>query len=123
MAYKQTLGKAGEKIAEHFLKENGYSIIETNFRCRLGEIDIIAAEGDYLVFVEVKTRRNLLYGFPVESINRKKINSIIKTAQAYLKLKNIKNINLRFDVVEVIMDNKKGEEQKEVKLIRNAFNA
>lgn len=120
-AYKKELGKHGEEIAVKHIKEEGYSLIQTNFRCRLGEIDIIAKDGDYLVFIEVKTRSNYNYGFPAEAINAKKKGTIIKTAQSYLSLKGLKNIDIRFDVIEVIIDNKNCKEPENVKLIKNAF--
>lgn len=118
MTYKKELGKIGEKVAEEFLKSQGYKILDTNFRCRLGEIDIIAVDNEYIVFIEVKTRRSFLYGFPVESINKKKKNALVKVAQTYLNLKNLKDIDVRFDIVEVII----GEDNKrKIRLIKNAF--
>ena len=120
MAYNNNLGKIGEEIAVRYLRFRGYSILQTNFRCRLGEIDIIGEDGEYIVFVEVKTRTSLLYGYPIESISNKKKNSIIKVAQTYVSFKNLINRNLRFDVVEVIVDNSK-DGKKQIRLIKNAF--
>jgi len=121
MAYKKQLGKIGEEIAVRYLKTKGYRIIQTNFRCRLGEIDIIGEDGEYIVFVEVKTRTSLLYGYPIESISNKKKNSIVKVAQTYISFKNLKNKDLRFDVVEIIVDNSNLDGKKQVRLIKNAF--
>ena len=101
MNNKQKIGKFGEEVAVRYLIQKDYKIIERNFRCKQGEIDIIAKDKNKLVFVEVKTRSNLNYGTPAESVNRIKLNHILKTANVYLKLKNIKNIFIRFDVVEV----------------------
>ena len=121
MVYNKELGKAGEEAAQRFLKAEGYRIVETNFRCRLGEMDIICMDGDYLVFIEVKTRSSCKYGYPIESITRRKKNSLIKVAYTYLAFKKLKEIDLRFDVVEVIKDNRKGKNSEEIRLIRNAF--
>lgn len=98
---KQKLGKYGEDVATRFLLQKDYKIIERNFRCRQGEIDIIAKDKEKLVFVEVKTRSNFNFGLPVEAVDRNKISHILKSAKVYLKLKNIKNTLIRFDVIEV----------------------
>lgn len=121
MAYNKELGANGEKIAKEFLLKEGYTILESNFRCRLGEIDIIALEGEYLIFIEVKTRTGYLYGYPIEAINAKKKNSLVKVAQTYLALKKLKDKNLRFDVVEIIIKNKDSKAPEEIRLIKNAF--
>jgi putative endonuclease len=118
MAYNKEIGKAGEDEAAKYLESKGYNIITRNFYCRIGEIDIIARDGDYLVFIEVKTRKSLKYGYPVESISKKKVRGIIKTAQTYIHFKNIKEADIRFDVIEVILDNN-GE--KNVNHIQDAF--
>ena len=78
MNYNKTLGKLGEDIAIRFLKYKGYKVIEKNFSCRYGEIDIIAQNSKFLIFVEVKTRTNLNYGKPVEAVNKIKINHLYK---------------------------------------------
>lgn len=78
------IGKHGEDVACEYLQENGYKILERNYRIRGGEIDIICKDGDYLVFVEVKTRWSHEYGLPVESITPWKIKHLLKTAQFYL---------------------------------------
>ncbi len=122
MAYRTELGKAGEKAAAEYLKTRGYRILQTNFRCRLGEIDIIGMDGQYIVFIEVKTRSNSHYGFPAESVNLKKQKTLIKVAQTYLALKKLVNTNFRFDVVEVMMDNsKEGRKCMDINLLKNAF--
>jgi putative endonuclease len=116
MYYKQDFGKSGEDTAVKYLESCGYEIIERNFSCKIGEIDIIAKEGDYLVFVEVKSRKNFDYGFPIEAITKGKIRNIKKAAEFYLMVKGKRDIDIRFDVVEVIVG-----EQKEVRLTRNVF--
>lgn len=101
MYKKHEIGKFGEDVATRFLKQKDYKILERNFRCKQGEIDIIAKENNYLVFVEVKTRSNLYFGTPSESVTYSKRQHIIKSAEVYLKIKNLKDILIRFDVVEV----------------------
>ena len=105
MEHNRELGRIGELEAQKYLKENGYKIIETNYRCPLGEIDIIAKDKGELVFIEVKTRTSKKYGSPIEAINKKKQNSIMKSAQFYLNRKNLNDVNVRFDAVEVIINN------------------
>ena len=101
MNNRQRLGKYGEDVAIRFLLQKDYKILERNFRCKQGEIDIIAKDSEKIVFVEVKTRSNFNFGMPIEAVDRKKISHILKSAKVYLKLKNIKNTFIRFDVIEV----------------------
>ncbi len=120
---KRYVGAIGEEIAEEYLKKNNYEILEKNFRYRrLGEIDIISREMNYICFVEVKTRSSLEYGYPREAVNRKKQDNIKKLAQIYLAQRKIYNADIRFDVVEVYIE--KGDNDlriKKVSLIKNAF--
>lgn len=99
---RQILGKKGEIEAGKFLTENGYKIIERNFRCRLGEIDIIAREKAFVVFIEVKTRSNRNYGSGASAVTLRKQQQISRVAQHYLIKKNMTNCDARFDVVEVL---------------------
>jgi len=93
-------GKEGEAIAVRFLRRNGYRIVQKNYRTPIGEIDIIARDGDTLVFIEVKTRESLRYGPPFESVNSRKRLKITKVATLYLK--RFRNIPpCRFDVVSI----------------------
>lgn len=101
MFYKQEIGQNGENIAEKYLKENGYIIIERNFRCRQGEIDIIAKDGEEIVFIEVKTRRSIICGNPAEAVNILKQKHIKKVAEVYVYLNHIENVYIRFDVIEI----------------------
>lgn len=121
MAYRNILGKRGEEIAKEYLISKGYYIVQTNFRCKIGEIDIIARKDDYLIFVEVKTRINENYGKPVESISQHKVKKIIYTAKVYLSMKKQHDINVRFDVIEVMVDNNGGVENRVIEHIENAF--
>ena len=120
---RKNLGDMGEKVAMDFLISNGYRIVTQNFRfSRLGEVDIIARESEYICFIEVKTRSNMIFGFPSESVTKRKQLNIIKLAQIYLKKYNLKNVNVRFDVVEVLVKkNNNGENIYNINLIRNAF--
>lgn len=120
--YNKIVGKFGEDIATNFLIKNKYKIIERNYSCKFGEIDIIARYENTIVFVEVKTRTTTKYGSPACAVNYYKQQNIIKTAKYYILNKNIKNLFFRFDVVEVLLyndDNKFIE--KNVNLIKNAF--
>ena len=101
--YRQELGRQGEDIAANILEKKGYSLVEKNYRCVLGEIDIIAIKDGYLIFIEVKTRKNLLYGLPQESITEKKKMRIRQIASCYLKQHNKTNVNCRFDVFSIIV--------------------
>jgi putative endonuclease len=110
-------GKEGEKIAADFLKKKGYRIIETNFRCAIGEIDIIAREKDELVFVEVKTRTSGDLGFPEQAVGIKKQKKMSQLALWYLQKKNTKDTAMRFDVLAIMIL----PAGNEIKLIKNAF--
>lgn len=98
-------GKKGERLAREFLFHNGYTILEYNFRNKIGEIDIIAYKDNILIFIEVKSRTNLNYGYPYEAVNYKKQKKIINTSISYIKYKNIKNKQLRYDIIEVYLTN------------------
>jgi putative endonuclease len=114
---KITTGKEGEKIAAAFLKKNGYRIIEINFRCPIGEIDIVAKEKDDLVFVEVKTRKSIELGYPEQAVGIRKQKKMSQLALWYLQKRKIADTNARFDIVAVTLI----PENNEVKLIKNAF--
>ena len=101
---RKRTGDAGEKAAAKFLKEHDYDILDTNFRCRYGEIDIIARHGDCLVFVEVHTKKSLTYGTPEESITRSKMDKLILTSQTYMQQHEDAPLNWRIDVIAIVMD-------------------
>lgn len=111
-------GDKGEDIAAEFLSAKGFSIIERNFRYGHGEIDIVAKEGETLVFVEVKTRTNLEFGDPIISITKGKQKQIKKIAEAYLFDKEIKDTDCRIDVIGILL--LKGE-KPDINHIENAF--
>ncbi len=94
-------GNYGETLACDFLKKQGYQILERNYRIRGGEIDIVAKDKDYLVFVEVKTRYSHEYGLPVESITPWKIKALLKTALFYIQKINWGDGPYRLDLVSV----------------------
>ncbi len=110
-------GASGEKLALSFLKKQKYKILETNYNCPAGEIDIIALKKRTLVFIEVKFRKSLEYGYPEESVNYPKQKKIALAAMHYLKQKGVRDIDLRFDVVSILQM----EKESEIKLFENAF--
>lgn len=115
----RNIGTLGETIAEKFLLKQGYKILERNYYCKLGEIDIIAKDKDYIVFIEVKTRYDNYYGSPAESVTAYKQYRIHKTAQVYIMFKKLDSFNFRFDVIEIKLD--KYNNNYTLRLIKNAF--
>ena len=114
---KDTYGKVGEIIAAKHLQSKGYKIIAKNYKNELGEIDLIAKHGDYLVFVEVKTRLSKAFGSPLEAVNLHKQNKIRQVATFYLKQHKLLDTNCRFDVVSIV-----GQiDDYEITHIENAF--
>lgn len=99
--HKKILGAVGEKSAVNFLKKQGYKILEKNFKTRVGEIDIIAKDGEEIVFVEVKTRTSDNFGEPSEAVNHKKQEKYHYVAEQYLLKKGLQEAICRFDVIEV----------------------
>jgi putative endonuclease len=98
---KQLFGQEGERIAERFLKKKGYTIVERNFRCPLGEIDLIALHRRVIVFVEVKRRSGVGFGAPVEAVSWWKQKKMIQAATFFLHQKRLDNRAARFDVVGI----------------------
>ncbi len=109
-------GKKSEIIASQFLKNKGYKILEMNYKNKIGEIDIIAQDVDYLVFVEVKARFSKLFGDPLEAVDYRKQQKIRRVAELYLLIKRKTNMNCRFDVVAIL-----GDEDSDINHIENAF--
>jgi putative endonuclease len=114
----QEVGKLGEKAAQKFLKKRGYRIRETNFRCHHGEIDIVAQKKDWLVFVEVRTKTNLDFGSPEESITQAKKERLIASALTYTSTHQNLPPLWRIDVVAIELDDK--GKPKRIELIENA---
>lgn len=99
-------GRFGEKIAVNYFENLGYKIIHKNYKCRFGEIDLIAAGKEEIIFIEVKTRKNLNYGYPFEAVTDSKLEKIRQTSQHFL-LNNVcdykNNYCLRFDVISIML--------------------
>ncbi len=113
-----SLGKRGEEIAVAYLKKQKYMVLECNYRCKCGELDIIAKDGKTLVFVEVKTRRNVSYGPPQLSVTPFKQRKISKASLVYLSSKKQENVPARFDVVAICL---REPEKPIIEHIKNAF--
>lgn len=103
--YRQKIGQIGEQKAQNYLKRRGYQILECNFRTKGGELDIIAKEGECIVFVEVKTRTNDQYGAPAEAVSFYKQQHMMSAANYYLSRYGF-DLECRFDVVEVMLPQK-----------------
>jgi putative endonuclease len=110
-------GKRGEDIAVAYLKKKGYEVLERNYRCLFGEVDIIAKDGDSIVFVEVKSRRSERFGEPQMAVGLEKQRKMSRISLKYLEEKRLYPCNARFDVVAV----KIFPEGDKVELIQNAF--
>ena len=114
---KRLIGELGEIEAARYLRHHGYIIVEANYRCRLGEIDIIAEDRKFLCFVEVKTRsENMMYA-PSDAVDTAKRAKIIAAAQLYMTVKKPQK-QTRFDVIEVYFEN---DEPIKINHIENAF--
>ena len=120
---KRELGAKGEEIAVRYLKRRGYRILERNYRIRLGEIDIIAKQGGDLVFIEVKTRSDSLFGSPLESVTLAKQKQLSKVALEYVSKHDCHNRPSRFDVVGVQFEDLRYSKFKDarIELVQNAF--
>lgn len=100
-------GKLGEEIALKYIISKGGKVIEKNYRTKIGEVDIIAKLNGELVFVEVKSRSNINYGYPSESVNYKKKRKITNVAKYYILENSLENLSIRFDVIEIYFNEKK----------------
>jgi putative endonuclease len=114
---RKSLGVRGEDMAVDFLKKKGYTILCRNYRCRSGEIDIVARKKKILCFIEVKTRRTRDFGTPQEAVTQRKQYKIGRVAQDFLQHHRLENWPARFDVVAV--DFSAGDAL--IELIENAF--
>ncbi|HEY6394868.1 MAG TPA: YraN family protein [Candidatus Binataceae bacterium] len=111
------LGRKGEKIAERHLKRRGYRIIARNYRVAGGEIDLVAMDGDTLVFVEVKTRHGRGAGMPEEAVDARKQNRMRRAAEFFALQYRAGERAMRFDVVAIIADGRKHQ----LELLKDAF--
>ena len=109
-------GTAAEDLALHYLEARGLTLVTRNFRCRTGELDLIMRDGEQLVFVEVRSRRDSRYGTPAESVTRTKQQRLLRAAALYLQRQRL-DLPCRFDVVAILQP--AGEPQ--VEWIRDAF--
>lgn len=115
--FNRDKGKAGERIAEKFLKEKGYRIITRNYKTESGEIDLIVTDDETLIFVEVKARKSDEFGLPCEAVDVRKQRKINVVAGQYIKRNMYFGVSVRFDVIEVYLSDCK------VNHIVNAFDS
>ena len=106
MYERHELGKTGEEIGTQYLINNGYKLIIRNFRCRQGEVDIIAKDKDEIVFIEVKTRRNTNYGYPIDAVDKRKQKHILNASKYYVYKNKLEKRKIRFDVIEIYKKDK-----------------
>ncbi|MCR4723798.1 MAG: YraN family protein [Clostridia bacterium] len=101
---KKKRGKDGEDLACRYLEKKGYRILERNFRCRMGEIDVIACDGEYICFIEIKARTRTDYGMPRDAVDRRKQQKLLRCTQLYLKLHPglARQYSPRMDIVEIL---------------------
>ena len=115
---RKTTGIIGEKLAADFLTKQGYEIIEKNYRCKEGEVDIIAKDGDYLVFVEVRTKTSLTFGSPEESVTARKKEHLRNVAARYQQTHDCPLPQWRIDFVAVELD--RAGNPRRIEVIKNA---
>lgn len=120
MGNSNTLGAWGEEKAARFLTERGYTVLERNFHSRYGEIDLIAEDGEFLVFVEVKLRASVSHGLPEETVTPRKQEKLRLTAETYLQTHET-NKQPRFDVVALYAKDGMETFPLPVRHIKNAF--
>lgn len=114
------LGRWGETLAAEYLRDKGYRIVAANWRCRFGEIDLIAGDGTYLCFVEVKLRKSAAYGSAAAYVDRRKQEKLRASAMLYLSRRPT-DLQPRFDVVEVYAPRGTDTENPEIFHLENAF--
>ncbi len=104
MNQQQILGRLGENFAAEILTAKGYELLERNYRCIYGEIDLVARNGDKISFIEVKTRTDSRFGWPGEAITKEKWQKIKKSAQQFLTEKNWNYREVDFEVIEIMVN-------------------
>lgn len=114
---KILLGREGERIAERFLTKKGYKLVERNYRCAAGELDLIVLDQRVIVFVEVKTRTGMGYGTALEAVEARKQRKMIYAAQFFLNAKKLTQREARFDVIGISWPGT----EPQVEHIENAF--
>lgn len=115
MATHNDIGKQGEQLAKEFLETNNYVILETNYRYKKAEIDIIATKENILAIVEVKTRTSILFGEPESFVNNKKIKLILEATNAYIMEKDL-DLEVSLDIISVVIG-----KENEINHIPNAY--
>lgn len=118
-SFNKDIGNYGESLAESYLVSLGVLIIDKNFKCKQGEIDLICRDDNYITFIEVKTRYSSQFETPADSVTYKKQRKIFKTAQFYIMINMLQNMNFRFDVIEVILNT--SDNRYDISIIKNAF--
>lgn len=98
---RQLLGARGERLAVRYLRRRGWAIVARNFRGRAGEVDIVALDGEVVVFVEVKTRSDHRHGEPLEAVGAAKRRQVVRVAREYLHLHALEERDVRFDVIGI----------------------
>lgn len=116
MASHNQLGKKGEQLAVDFLIENGYDIVERNYRFNKAEVDIIAQKEDVLAIIEVKTRSTADFGNPQDFVKPKQIKNLVKAVDEYVTVNNLE-IDVRFDIIAIV----KEEKQFNIEHLEDAF--
>jgi len=114
---RQILGARGERLAARHLRRQGYAIVQRNYRCRHGEIDLVALDGGVLVFVEVKTRAQSRFGTPLAAVDRRKQAQVARVAREFVRQHRLYDRAIRFDVVGV----RRRGWSWEIELVRDAF--
>ena len=111
------VGQEGEDIAFSYIRQQGYRVVDRNYRCPYGEVDLIAKDGETFVFIEVKSRQSTLFGQPEEAVDFKKRKKLSTVALWYLEEKKINDYRARFDVISILLS----KQPPEIKLFRDAF--
>ena len=114
MAQHLSSGRYGEQLGVDYILKAGYTVLYTNWRYRYWEVDIVAMDGETLVFIEVKSRTSTAFGEPVEFVNWKKKRNLVKLAEAYIKINSFQG-EIRFDIIAVYLKTGK------IELIKDAF--
>lgn len=120
MSSNKIIGRGGESLAKDYVEGLGYRVLEMNFRLKMGEIDLIALDGNTVCFIEVKTRTSLIHGQPVEAVHPAKIRKLSKLAACYLKLRyRSLQVRSRFDVISILQDGS----VPRIEHLKNAFDS
>lgn len=118
-SFNKSIGDYGEQICLNYLITNNYKILDKNFKCKQGEIDIICSKNHVIIFIEVKSRVFTSFGLPMESVGYIKKKRIIKVSKYYIYLNTLYNLNVRFDVMEVQFNT--SNNSYSINHIKNAF--